>query len=262
MPDPTAAAEFDSGTSRFSPCVVVPVYNHTAAVLPLLARLRLLDLPCILVDDGSGTADHEPLVEAQRRQAAWVEMVRHPENRGKGAAVITGLRVAAQRGFTHAVQIDGDGQHRPEEIPRFLDVARRKPQALIIGRAVFDTSVPTVRKIGRYATHIWVWINTLSRDIRDGMCGLRVYPVVATLAVADAVALGSRMEFDVEVAVRLSWQGVPVISLATPVIYPRGGVSHFRLWHDNLRISAKHAQLFFGMLRRLPVLLPRRWGAR
>jgi hypothetical protein len=176
--------------------------------------------------------------------------------------VLTGLRAAARRGFTHAVQIDADGQHRPEEIPRFLEAARRSPRALIVGWARFDASVPPVRRIGRYATHLWVWINTLSREIRDGMCGLRVYPVASTLGVADEVALPFRMEFDAEIAVRLSWRGVPAISLPTPVTYPRDGVSHFRPWRDTLRISGMHARLFCGMLRRLPLLLGRRWGSR
>jgi hypothetical protein len=68
------------------------------------------------------------------------------------------------------------------------------------------------------------------------------------------------MEFDIEITVRLFWSGVPVRSMPTRVRYPSDGVSHFRLFRDNVLISAMHTRLFFGMLRRLPRLLARRLG--
>jgi hypothetical protein len=66
------------------------------------------------------------------------------------------------------------------------------------------------------------------------------------------------MDFDIEVVVRLHWRGIPIVEVPTQVLYPRGGVSHFRLWRDNLLITRMHARLFFGMLRRLPQLVARR----
>lgn len=93
------------------------------------------------------------------------------------------------------------------------------------------------------------------------MCGFRVYPLAAALRVWDEGRVGARMQFDTEILVRLFWQGVRVISVPTRVTYPRDGVSHFDLWRDNLRISAMHARLFFGMLRRLPQLLGQRLRA-
>jgi glycosyltransferase involved in cell wall biosynthesis len=261
MPVNMPVGALSSETDPFRPCLVIPVFDHERGLAPLLARLKPLGLHCILVDDGSGATCREALTGVQAREADWVELLRHPVNLGKGAAVQSGLRAAARRGFSHAVQVDADGQHRAEDVPRFLEAARATPQALIAGCAVFDDSVPLARRLGRCATHLWVWINTLSLAIRDGLCGFRVYPVAATLALAESVALGARMEFDAEVAVRLCWAGVPVVNLRTPVIYPSDGVSHFRLWRDNVRISRMHARLFVGMLRRLPRLLRRRrWG--
>ena len=90
------------------------------------------------------------------------------------------------------------------------------------------------------------------------MCGFRVYPLKSVIAIADRVRLGRRMEFDPEIAVRLYWEGVPVLPLATRVTYPEGGRSHFRIWQDNWLISCMHTRLFFGMLRRAPRLLLRR----
>ena len=129
---------------------------------------------------------------------------------------------------------------------------------VVTGQPVFDTSVPKARLYGRYATHVWVWINTLSFDIRDAMCGFRVYPLAPTLRLFDDVAIGRRMDFDVEVLVRLYWRGLRVVNLPTRVTYPADGVSHFDVLRDNLRISWMHTRLFFGMLPRAPMLLWRK----
>ena len=92
------------------------------------------------------------------------------------------------------------------------------------------------------------------------MCGFRVYPLAPTMTLIDQETVGLRMDFDTEIAVRLMWRGVRVINLPTRVHYPADGVSHFDVWRDNLRISWMHTRLFFGMVRRLPRLLVRKWA--
>jgi hypothetical protein len=120
--------------------------------------------------------------------------------------------------------------------------------------------VPRSRLYGRYATHVWVWINTLSLDIRDSMCGFRMYPLASLLPLLERTRIGARMDFDSDVIVRLHWRGVPVRNQPTRVTYPQDGISHFRLWRDNVRISALHARLFVGMLWRSPLLLWRKFA--
>jgi hypothetical protein len=105
---------------------------------------------------------------------------------------------------------------------------------------------------------VWVWINTLSFDIRDSMCGLRVYPLAATCEIWRQHRIGQRMDFDTEIMVRLHWSGVHIVAVPTLVTYPLDGVSHFKMLQDNVFISRMHTRLFFGMLRRLPMLLGRR----
>ena len=83
-------------------------------------------------------------------------------------------------------------------------------------------------------------------------------PRPPVLRLMDEETIGLRMDFDVEVLVRLFWRGIVVHNLPTRVTYPLDGVSHFDVWRDNVRISRMHARLFFGMLRRLPRLLVRR----
>lgn len=239
-------------------CVVIPVYNHGAAIGAVVAAVRRHGLPCLMVDDGS-----EPGCAGTIRQLAaagddGVRAIRLEVNEGKGGAMMAGFREAARLGYSHALQIDADGQHDGDDLPRFAALAAQHPAAVICGTPVYDDSVPKGRLYGRYATHVWVWINTLSFAIQDSMCGFRVYPLAPTIALIDSVAIGKRMDFDVEILVRLYWRGIAIVNQPTRVRYPTDGVSHFRLWRDNLMISRMHAKLFFGMLLRLPVLLWRK----
>lgn len=241
----------------FSPCVLIPCYNHGAMMSGVLERLQPFNLPCIVVDDGSDktTRDELARLAAEYRN---LTLIRLPVNAGKGAAVISGIQAAADAGFSHAVQVDADGQHAIEDIPRLLALAKKHPTALISGQPIYDDSVPRSRLYGRWVTHIWVWIETLSLQLKDSMCGFRVYPVAPTLQLAQRVTLGKRMDFDTEVMVRLYWQGNTSYFIPTRVTYPQDGLSHFDALKDNLRISLMHTRLFFGMLPRIPSLLFRR----
>ncbi|MDR2711194.1 MAG: glycosyltransferase family 2 protein [Burkholderiales bacterium] len=246
------------------PVALVPVYNHAATVGAVVRSLHALALSVILIDDGSDAECATTLdaLAATSKAEAEIVLIRLSRNGGKGGAVIAGLREAQARGYSHALQLDADGQHDTEALPRFLDAMRNVPQAVIVGYPRYDESVPAGRLLGRYATHVWVWINTLSRRILDSMCGLRIYPLDATLPVLDTMPQQSRMEFDTEILVRLDWAGVPICNLPISVRYPPDGVSHFRLWRDNARISWMHTRLFFGMLWRSPKLLSRHFSER
>lgn len=255
--DTTAVGGSACGPNQFSPCFIVPVYNHGTTVGATVAALARHDLPIYLVDDGS-EAITATVLDRLATSIAQVCLVRRAANGGKGAAVMSGIRAAFADGRSHACQVDADGQHTLTDIPDFLAAAQADPLALICGVPEYDASVPKGRLYGRYATHVWVWIETLSFAIRDSMCGFRVYPLAATHRLIDQVRLGTRMDFDIEVLVRLFWRGVTIINRPTRVTYPEGGISHFRPLRDNLRISWLHTRLFFGMLWRLPLLLARR----
>ncbi|HGY2288549.1 TPA: glycosyltransferase [Klebsiella aerogenes] len=241
----------------FSPCVLIPCYNHGAMMPRVLARLQPFGLPCIVVDDGSDSSTRQQL-ERLAAETANLTLIRLPHNAGKGAAVIRGLQAAAQAGFSHAVQVDADGQHAIEDIPQLLALAQAHPEALISGQPIYDDSIPRSRLYGRWITHVWVWIETLSLQLKDSMCGFRVYPVTPTLQLAQRVSLGQRMDFDTEVMVRLYWQGNTSYFVPTRVTYPPDGLSHFDAIKDNCRISLMHTRLFLGMLPRIPSLLFRR----
>jgi len=242
-------------------CIVIPHHNHPDAIGGVVASLKLLALPCLIVDDGSDPRAHEVVARIAERED-WVTLLRLDVNQGKGGAVMAGFDALLAQGFTHALQIDADGQHHPADVPQLLELSRRHPESVVTGYAVYDDSVPRARLYGRYLTHVWVWINTLSLRIRDSMCGLRLYPLAPTCAIWRRSHVGRRMDFDMEILVRLSWSGADIINVPARVTYPADGVSHFKVFRDNVLISAMHTRMFFGMLWRLPRLLGRKFGTR
>jgi glycosyltransferase involved in cell wall biosynthesis len=243
----------------FRPCIVIPLYEHAEPLKAVLEKLRPVGLTCIVIDDGSGEACRKALADLASVHGDRMKLERLERNGGKGAAVKAGLRLAARLGFTHALQVDADGQHDLSAVPGLLSAAEADPQAVICARPVFDASVPSSRLYARRLTNFWVMVNTLSNSIPDAMCGFRVYPLEATLRVLGSGRTGDRMDFDPEVLVRLKWAGLPMRFIQVGVNYPEDGVSHFRLGLDNVLISWMHTRLFFGMLLRF-IPLARRAG--
>jgi len=244
--------------AAYRPCIIIPFYRHDGAIAATVQRLKRFGLSCSIVDDGSGASSRAVLQDIARREADWVRLCGYEQNRGKGEAVMTGCAQARAAGFTHAIQIDADGQHDSDDLPRLLAVSRSQPRALVTGIPIFDGSVPKARLYGRYLTHFWVWVQTLSFQIRDSMCGFRIYPLDTALAVWNEGDVGRRMDFDTEIMVRMFWRGVSVLSVPTRVTYPADGVSHFRMVRDNVRLTWMHLRLLGGMCLRLPWLLWRR----
>ncbi|WP_232370188.1 glycosyltransferase family 2 protein [Xenorhabdus lircayensis] len=243
--------------NTITPCVIIPCYNHGTTMPAVLERLSPYQLHCFIVDDGSESETQQRLEELAKA-VPNVTLIRLEHNQGKGGAVMAGMRAAADSGYSHALQVDADGQHCLEDIPLFLAKAQQCPNRLISGSPMYDVSVPKSRLYGRYITHFWVWVETLSFSIKDSMCGFRVYPLAPTLQLLTKNDIGRRMDFDIEIMVRLYWQGTESEFVPTEVTYPENGLSHFDALRDNLSISWMHTRLFFGMLPRIPALLWRK----
>ncbi|WP_318470224.1 glycosyltransferase family 2 protein [Photobacterium leiognathi] len=242
--------------SAFNPCFLIPCYNHGATVSAVIDALTPYGFPIIIVDDGSELATRKILSEQAKRPN--ITIVTLPKNQGKGGAVIAGIKQADLLGFSHALQIDADGQHDLAALPKLLEASQAHPEALISGQPIYDDSVPKSRLYGRYATHIWVWIETLSFNIKDSMCGFRSYPIRPIVNVINHNKLGLRMDFDTEIMVRFYWDNGDIRFIDTKVIYPENGISHFDALWDNVKISWMHTKLFFGMLPRIPKLIKRK----
>lgn len=241
-------------------CVIIPCFNHGDKLVEVCEQLLTHELQIIIVDDASHSTT--ALIVDQLIQREDIHLVRHRINQGKGGAVMSGLIQADIMGFSHVLQVDADGQHDLADIPRLLNKAATLPHHVISGYPQFDETIPPARKYGRYLTHFLVWVATLSLTIKDSMCGYRVYPLAPCLALMKSHTLGRRMDFDIEILVRLYWRNTDITFVTTRVTYPKNGLSHFQPWADNARISWLHTRLFFGMLLRAPYLIRRKWVLR
>ncbi len=240
--------------------VLIPSYNTGATVYATVAAARAQWCPVWVVVDGSsdGTAQGlQRMAEQDPGLRVWLL----ERNQGKGAAVLHGLTLAAQAGFTHALTMDADGQHPADLIPAFMRASLARPETMVLGRPVFDASAPLLRVRGRRVSNAWTQLETLGAGVADSLYGFRVYPIAALAAVMRGQPWMRRFDFDTEAVVRLAWRGVKPVNLDAPVKYlsaAEGGVSHFRYGRDNLLLSWMHLRLMLEFVLRLPGLLWRR----
>ena len=236
-------------------CAVIPCYNHPAVIADTVRALLEYVGMVVIVDDGSDDETRRALEQLAELYGEKLLLHRFDKNQGKGVAMLKAFRLAAESGFTHAVQIDADGQHDLSNTALMIEHARTFPNALVTAIPEYDETINRFRFVMRYLTHIWVWIETLSFQIKDSMCGFRVYPLKQTVQLINDTNIGTHMDFDTDIIVKLYWRGVEVISVPTRVRYHQDGSSNFRMVKDNVLITLMHIKLVFGMLFRLPKLL-------
>jgi glycosyltransferase involved in cell wall biosynthesis len=242
-------------------CVIVPHYDHVEQFSRMLPQLQRHGLALIVVDDASEEDVFARLQGLLEREAPGARLVRHTENLGKGGAVMSGLIAARAAGYSHALQLDADGQHDVDAIPRFLEIGRRYPDSLVCGEPVFGKDISALRYYARHLTLFLCWAETLSLQIRDPMCGFRLYPLARVVPIIERGGLGKRMAFDPEILVRSVWSGIPLRYLEVAVRYPEDGRSHFHYLGDNIEISWMHTRMIAGMLLRAPGLVWKRLSA-
>ncbi|MEM9171482.1 MAG: glycosyltransferase family 2 protein [Pseudomonadota bacterium] len=244
------------------PVILVPHYNHSRQFADYVSGLVTTGVPLLVVDDGSDT-DQRQQVQALAETHGFELLLRTP-NAGKGDAVVAGFEYAAAAGYTHALQMDADGQHDPADVARFIEAARKRPDTIICGAPVFGDDAPWIRVWGRKLTDAVVFIETWSTGMRDSLCGFRLYPLRQTLELITHHRPAARMDFDADILVKARWHGMHFHFLDTRVIYPTAGVSHFRYGQDNVRMVLMHIRLIASMLVRAPwfaiQVLRGRWG--
>jgi glycosyltransferase involved in cell wall biosynthesis len=244
-------------TSRL---VIIPSYNPGRVVFETVSAALRQWNPVWVVVDGSTDGTAVSLQHIAANDPA-LRVIVLPRNKGKGAAVLHGLDLAAQEGYTHALTMDSDGQHPAELIPAFMGASAAYPDAMILGRPVFEASAPSLRVKGRMISNWWANLETLWAGVDDSLYGFRVYPIEPLRRVMRRQPWMRRFDFDAEAVVRMCWHGVRPANLPAPVKYLRpeeGGVSHFNYLRDNALLTWMHLRLFLEFLLRLPLLLVRR----
>ena len=240
--------------------VLIPSYNPGPGVEATVRAARQHWTPVWVVVDGSTDGSTE-LLQAMAAADPGLKVMVQPVNQGKGDAVLAGIEAAAAQGYSHVLTMDSDGQHPADLIPRFMQVSKADPAAMVLGRPVFGPEAPALRVNGRKVSNGWANLETLWMGIGDSLYGFRVYPVEPLRAIMRRHRFMRRFDFDPEAVVRLCWAGVRPVNVDAPVRYlsaEEGGVSHFRYLRDNTLLTWMHTRLFLGVLLRLPLLVWRR----
>ena len=226
--------------SAFRPCILIPTYDNPRTIRDVVLAVRSILPDVVVVDDASGS---ENRAEVEKLGDEGLALVTFREvNGGKGAAVKTGFCFARDHGFTHAIQVDADGQHALEDITKFLEIATEQPEAVILGQPIFDETAPAHRMFLRQLTIFWTRREVGDDRVGDPLCGFRSYPIGHAIATQ---TIGDRMDFDPEIVVRLAWMGLSFVHVPTRVRYIKGGVSHWRAFEDNWLISKMHTRLMY-----------------
>ena len=216
--------------------VVVPVYNHSETLRQVVESVLQQHPLVLVVDDGSTDGGAETLADLP------VELLRHPHNQGKGAALRSAAEWGIRLGLTHMISIDADGQHDPEDLPQFLTAIHKSPQALIVGHRDFaQESIPDLSRFGRQFSNFWLRLQTGSQ-LKDTQSGFRAYP----LFIFQQLSFWTRRyNFEIEVLVRSAWAGVELEDIDISVYYPpeEERVSHFRSFMDNWRLTLLNTHL-------------------
>jgi glycosyltransferase involved in cell wall biosynthesis len=208
---------------------LIPALDCETSISAVVAGVRRFVPHVLVVDDGSSDRT------ADAAKGAGAEVVRHRANRGKGAALRTGFAALADAGFTHALTLDGDGQHLADDAPRLAAASAEAEGAIVLGvRQHEPGSHSEIRAFGNRFANRWVAI-ACGRALEDTQSGLRVYPLAATLALG---CRSERFAFETEVLIRAVRAGIPVISVPVRVWNPPPAerTSHFRGVADTTRI--------------------------
>ncbi|MDO9005083.1 MAG: glycosyltransferase family 2 protein [Aquabacterium sp.] len=219
---------------------IIPVYNHEQRIGEVIREVLKLGLPVIVVDDGSTDSTHDIL-----NRIPDITVLRHPENQGKGAALLTGFAAAVELGCDLAITLDADGQHKPEDAGNLLSAVPDGQRVIIIGnrQGMSGEHVPWTSRFGRKFSNFWVWASG-GPLVHDSQSGFRLYPLPEAL---DLDVQSRRFQFEVEILVKARGRGIPVLEAPVQVVYQKGAerISHFRPWKDFFRNSATFSRLIW-----------------
>jgi len=252
----------DASTVPIDPrrCVIIPSYNSGALLERTVREALAVWRPVIVVDDGSNDGSAEPIARLAQTEPG-LHVLTQPRNTGKGAAVLAAFSYAVDRGLTHAVVFDADGQHEAMDIPKLMEASKQNPLALVMGEPEFREDAPTSHVIGHGIANFFARLETLNFGQGDSLFGLRVYPMLATINALRRRRGGRRFDFDTQAAVRMVWLGVPTISVPASVRYPKKDrVRHFRYLRDNVLLARVHLWLLLRGISLWPKLLWRRFA--
>lgn len=213
-------------TRQTTPWVLIPAFHAEKTVGEVVSSVKAQGLAVLVVDDGSADKTAECAAKA------GAEVLRHSENRGKGAAIQTGFAFAQKRGLSALVTMDADGQHDSAELVRLLKAHDEHPESLVIGVRDFDPTVmPRRSRVGNRISTFWISLFA-GRRHRDTQSGFRIYPH----RLFSLPLTTRRFDTETEILLWAAKLNVPLVEIPIATIYKDGHRSHFRNWEDTLRV--------------------------
>ncbi|MFA6926933.1 MAG: glycosyltransferase family 2 protein [Bacteroidales bacterium] len=239
-------------------CVIIPTYNNASTILCVIEETMAYCNHLIVVNDGS----IDNTLDQLRTLSLEPEVISYRKNRGKGYALSRAFAFAHVRGYRYAITLDGDGQHYPSEIPRFIKAIEEHPGAVIVGSRTFrQENMPRKNTFANKFSNFWFTLQTFRR-LPDTQTGFRLYPIYRMNKMR---LLTTRYETELEILVRLAWKRIPIVPLSIKVFYAPAGqrVTHFRKGRDFLRISLLNTILTVSaFIYGYPSMLLRKWVKR
>lgn len=223
------ASEMDWNALKI--CIIIPTYNNAKTLQAVLASAEEYWGNLIVINDGS--TDDTTNILAQFPKIA---VINHPINKGKGHALKSGFRYAANNNYSHAITLDADGQHFTSDIPALAKEIHQHPDAMIIGCRTLENSGQSKGSnfANRFA-NFWYFVETGTR-VTDTQSGFRAYPLHKLKGMH---FFTGHYDFELEVLVKAAWKGIAIKEIPIQVYYapPKERVSHFKPVKDFARIG-------------------------
>jgi glycosyltransferase involved in cell wall biosynthesis len=216
--------------SRLNVCVIIPTYNNSKTLERVINGVLELTSNVLVINDGSTDATFEIL-----KKYSQISVINVSKNQGKGNALRIGFKKTKELKFDHAITIDSDGQHFPDDIPVFLDALEQETKDIILigSRNMNQDNVPKKSSFGNKFSNFWFWFET-GIQLEDTQSGFRLYPLNSI----PNKFFTNKFEFEIEVIVRTAWKRIPVKNIPIKILYdPNERVTHFRPFQDFTRIS-------------------------
>ncbi len=231
-------------------CVLIPTYNNALVLGKVIKNVLKYTKNVIVVNDGSTDNTLNVL-----NKFSEIKVKTYKKNKGKGFALRTGFKFAEKLGYEYAISIDSDGQHYASDLPQFLLKLNKNKNAIIIGARNMDgQDQKQGSSFANKFSNFWFRIETAIKH-PDTQSGYRLYPLKK---VNKLRYYSNKYEFEIEVIVRNSWQGVDIKAVPIEVFYPEESerITHFRPFKDFFRISVLNTILvvcaiIFGLPARL-----------
>lgn len=235
--------------SQIKCCVIIPTYNNAKTLVRVVDGVLKYSSggDVIVVNDGS--SDNTAVILEQYKNK--IILLTNSENTGKGFSLRKGFQEAIHLGFENVITIDSDGQHFPDDIPKFISAAIENRGVLLMGsRNMNQENVPGKSSFGNKFSNFWFWVET-GLTLPDTQTGFRLYPLEPLKQIK---LFTTKFETEIEVIVKFAWRGIKIISVPVNVLYDKEErISHFRPFRDFTRISILNTYLVtFALIYYLP----------